>query len=261
MACCAFAFAIYQIPDDKFHIYFLDIGQGDSILIKTPENHQILIDGGPKNYVLEELADIMPFFDREFDFVILTHPHADHVDGLVEVLKRYKVNGVLLTGVNFFDNTYNEFLKEIQFLKIPVFIAEKNTDFIFGNVFVDILFPLTSLAGVNFDNLNNSSVGACIVYKNKKILTLGDLERDAENALLKTFLPNNVDIYKASHHGSKTASSFPFLQKILPKNTVIQVGKDNKFKHPHAETIRNFYRADIEKIYRTDADGMIEFVF
>jgi len=261
MACFALGFAIYQIPDNKFHIYFLDIGQGDSILIKTPENHQILIDGGPKNYVLEEMANVISFFDREIDLVVLTHPHADHIEGLIEVLKRYKVNGVLLTGVNFFDNTYNEFLKEIRLREIPVFIAESRGDFIFGDVFIDVLFPLKAISGNNYDNLNNSSVGVCVVYKNKKILLLGDLEQEAENVLLKTFLPSNVDIYKASHHGSKTASSIDFLKRILPKNVVIQVGKDNKFKHPHPETIRNFYRANIKKIYRTDTDGMVEFVF
>jgi competence protein ComEC len=86
---------LWQVPDGRFHIWFLDIGQGDSVLVKTPEDHQILIDGGPKNTVMEQLPQVMPFFDRSIDMVVVSHPHADHIDGLVEVLKRYKVGAVL----------------------------------------------------------------------------------------------------------------------------------------------------------------------
>ena len=104
-------FAYLQVPNHSFHLYFLDVGQGDSIFIKTPENHQILIDGGPQNKVIEELGEVMPFFDKSLDLVVLTHPHADHIDGLVEVLKRYRVDNVLVTGVNYENPTYKEFLK------------------------------------------------------------------------------------------------------------------------------------------------------
>lgn len=254
-------YAIYELPDDKFHIYFLDVDQGDSILIKTPQNHHILIDGGPKNFVLEELGEVIPFFDRKIDLIVLTHPHADHIEGLVEVLKKYDVENVLISGVNFFDDTYREFLKEIHLRNINVFLAERKTDFTFNDVFVDILYPLNEIAGNNYENLNNSSVGIVVIYKDKKIVLFGDLEQEEEQVLLKTPLPCNVDIYKASHHGSKTASSIEFLQMISPKEVVIEAGKNNQFKHPHPETIRNFHRANVERIYRTDIDGRVEFIF
>jgi len=260
---CIFSvsYAIYELPDVMFHIYFLDVDQGDSILIKTPQDHHILIDGGPKTFVLEQLGEVMPFFDREIDLMILTHPHADHMEGLVEVLKRYKVRNVLITGVIFFDDTYKEFLKEINALDIPIFVADSKTDFVFDDVFIDVLYPFKPIAGSSYDNVNNSSVGIAVVYKDKKILLFGDLEEEIEQMLLKTFLPRDVDIYKASHHGSRTASSIEFLKRISPKEVVIQVGKNNQFKHPHPETIRNFHRAGVEKIYRTDIDGRVEFTF
>ncbi|MBD3360470.1 MBL fold metallo-hydrolase, partial [Candidatus Peregrinibacteria bacterium] len=135
-----FILLLLQLPDDKFHIFFLDVGQGDSIFIKTPQNHQILIDGGPKNIVIERLGEIMPFFDKSLDFLVLTHPHADHVDGLVEVLKRYKVENVLLTGVYSEYSAYFEFLDIVYDKKINVFFAEANNDFLFSNVLIDVIY-------------------------------------------------------------------------------------------------------------------------
>lgn len=257
----AVAYAFYQLPDDKFHIYFLNVDQGDSILIKTPSDHYILVDGGPMNFVLEELGEVLPFFKREIDFMVLTHPHSDHIEGLIEVLKRYKVDNVLITGVNVFDNEYKEFLKEIRKQNIKIFIAESKTDFYFGDVKMDIIYPFKEIVGENFANLNNSSAGMRISYKDKNILLLGDLEAIVEKELLRTKLSYNVDIYKASHHGSKTSSSLEFLKRLRPKTVVIQVGKNNKFKHPSPETLKTFKDVGVTKIYRNDLDGRVEFVF
>lgn len=259
--CLAIGYSLYELPDNKFHIYFLDVDQGDSIFIKTNQNHKILIDGGPRDLVLGEIGEVMPFFDKKIDFVVLTHPHADHLEGLVEVLKRFKVGMVLINGVNTPDDTYKEFLKECSNKNIPIQIAERKNDFIFGEVILDVLYPFESIAGETYENLNNSSIGINVLFENKQILLLGDLEKEKEAELLKKPLPYNIDIYKVSHHGSRTASSIQFLSKILPKIAVIQVGENNKFKHPHPETIRNLNRVDNERIYRTDIDGTIEFVF
>jgi len=257
----ALGYAFYQLPDDKFHIYFLDVDQGDGILIKTPQSHYILVDGGPQNFILEQLGEVLPFFKREIDFMVLTHPHSDHIEGLIEVLKRYKVDNVLISGVNVFDDEYKEFLKEIRMQNIKIFVAESNADFVFGDVKMDIIYPFNEIVGQNFANINNSSVGMRISYKDKNILLLGDLETVGEKELLSTNLPRDVDIYKASHHGSKTASSFEFVKKLSPKTIVIQVGENNKFKHPSPETLKTFQELGLTKIYRTDIDGRVEFAF
>lgn len=261
MAYAACFYALAELPDSKFHIYFLNVDQGDSIFIKTPEDNHILVDGGPANYVLSELSEVIPFFDRKIDLMVLTHPHLDHIEGLIEVLKRYEVSHVLITGVSFNDATYKEFLKQVRELGVPVYIAESDTDFRFGEVLADVIYPLTSVAGETFANLNNSSIGLRISYGDKAIVMLGDLEVDAEKILLQSGHNLKADIFKASHHGSRTASSPALLEKIKPTDVVIQVGKNNSFKHPHPETLRNLFQANVKNIFRTDEDGRVEFTF
>ena len=255
----ALCFLFVQLPDSKFHIYFLDVGQGDATFVKTPFGHQILIDGGPNNYVIEELGKVMPFFDKTIDLVVLTHPHADHIDGMVEVLKRFEVENVLMTGVYSGDSTYLEFLRVIEEQGVRVFFGEE--DFVFGDVELDVLYPIESFYGKSFDNINNSSVVVEISYEDVGILITGDLEIEGETELAESGLLNDVDILQAGHHGSKTASSLPFLAKISPEIAVISCGKDNKFGHPHIEVLENLELAGVEEIYRTDLEGRIEFVY
>ncbi len=250
-----------EMPDGRFHLYFLDIGQGDGTLVVTPENHQILIDGGPGNAVLEELAEVMPFFDKSMDMLVLTHPHADHLEGLVEVLKRYEVEMVLLSGATYKNSAYEEFLREIDQEELEVQIAVSDQDFRFGDVYFDVIYPLENVAGREFENVNNSSVAMRISVDNKKILLTGDLEVEAEEELLKAGVELKADIYQAGHHGSRTASSPAFLAAVDPAIVVIQCGVNNSYGHPHPETLRALARQGVKKIYRNDLDGRVEFSF
>ena len=251
---------IGEIPDGLFHIYFFDIGQGDSIFITTPSNHKILIDGGPKNNVLEKLGSAIPFFDKEIDLIVLTHPHSDHLDGLLEVIKRYEVRALLITGVYFESSGYDEFIDLLIAEGVPVFIANSNTDFRFGDVLLDIVFPLVPIAGEEMKEVNNSSIVLKVLYGKTKILLTGDLEAEAEHLLIMANDQLDADILKAGHHGSKTSSSNNFIKAISPNTAVISVGKDNTFGHPSEETLNTFEKAGI-KTYRTDEKGTIEFIF
>ncbi len=260
LAFCVVAlwFLFAQLPDSRFHIYFLDVDQGDATFVKTPDGHQILIDGGPKNYVIEELGKVMPFFDKTIDLVVLTHPHADHIDGLVEVLKRFEVRAVLMTGVYDGNSTYLEFLRVIEEQGVRVFFAESEMGFVFGKVAVDVLYPVESFFGKSFDNINNSSLVVQISYEDMEVLITGDLEVEGEREILNL---EDVDILQAGHHGSKTASSLEFLAKISPEIAVISCGEDNKFGHPHMEALENLEMAGVREIYRIDLEGVIEFVY
>lgn len=252
---------IWQIPDENFHAYFLNVGQGDSILIKTPENHQILVDGGPKNYVFQELDRVMPFFDKTIDLVVLTHPHADHIDGLVEVLKRYQVNTILMTGVSYQNANYKEFMKVAAERNISIYIAENNLDFKFGEVFFDVLYPEKQLLGTNFKDLNNSSIVMKISYRNRQIMLTGDMGFEEENSLIKTGLNLRADILKVGHHGSSTSSSYKFLNLVKAKIAIIQSGRGNTFGHPTKEALERLKASDVQQIYRNDLDGRIEITF
>jgi len=260
-----FIVAFKELPDEKMHLRFLDVGQGDSVLIQTPEGHNILIDGGPKSEVLKQLSSTLPFFNKEIDFLVLTHPHSDHLEGLVEVLKKYKVHAVLVTGIAYKNSYYKEFLKDLNKLadegEIKLYTAIASQDFKLGSVYFDTLYPFESLAGKTIKNLNNSSIAFRVLYKDTAILLTGDDESMVEEEILKSGEEISADIFKAAHHCSKTANSYEFLQAVSPGTAVIQCGKNNQFQHPHAETLRTFYRLGIKNVFRNDLDGRVEFEF
>lgn len=257
----AWAFFTSEIPDTKMHVYFLDVGQGDGILIKTPENHQILVDGGPDNTVIAELSEVLPFFDKELDMLVLSHPHDDHVAGLIDVLKRYEVKTVLMSGAVFGSAVYEEFLNAVDAEGTQVFVANAENDFKFGEVFLDVIYPFESFAGQSFDNVNNSSVALKMAYGGKFLLLTGDLEKEGEENLVTSGEDLKADIYKAGHHGSKTSSGAVFMEKVRPEIAVISLGKDNSYGHPNKEALKNIKGSGVKEIYRTDLNGRVEIIF
>ncbi len=241
-------------------VSFLDVGQGDAIYIRTSENQDILIDGGPDNRVLEELGAVMPFWDREIDLVVLSHPHADHVAGLVEVLKRYTVKNIYITGILHTAPDYLAFLEEIKNKKISVMTVDSLSTVDFGNdTKLEFIYPDKSFYGDNIENLNNSSIVARLIYKNRKFLFAGDAESLVERELLNKSREIESDVLKVSHHGSTTSSSEEFIKKVNPQLAIIEVGKDNKFNHPSLRTLSRFTRLNIP-VLRTDLLGRITIV-
>lgn len=257
-----------ELPDGKIHLAFLDVGQGDATLMTTAYGHNILIDGGPMANILTELRSRIPFFMKEIDLMVLTHPHSDHLDGLIEVLKRYKVKNVLITGVEYNNSYYEEFLKNISASeKVAVYFAQADKDFVIGGLYFDTIYPISSLVGQSLKNVNNSSIGFLVSFVGndgieRKILLNGDNEAEVEKEILAEYgnKVESIDVFKASHHGSKTANNIDFLRKFRPVIVVIPCGEGNKFGHPHAESIYNFQQIGSE-ILRTDLSGTLEFVW
>lgn len=261
------------LPDGLLHVFVLDVGQGDSILIQTPTGERMLVDGGPGDAVLKELGKVMPFYEKSIDVVLLTHPHADHIDGLVEVLKRYRVGAVIMTGVKYNYSGYTAFWQEITEHQIPVVYAGAGAtaagpsgagtsvpaDYRLGSVTLDMLFPFDSEQGKSFENQNNGSIVFRLLYGKRSFYFPGDQEVEGEEKLVASGLDLRADYLKAGHHGSKTASSLPLLDRIQPIYAVISCGVDNKFKHPHPITLQHYQERDL-KIYRTDLDGAVEAV-
>jgi len=250
------SFWLYSELDyGKLKVYFLDVGQGDSILIKTPSNHQILIDGGPDNKVIQRLSKHMMFFDRTIDMVVLTHPEKDHISGLIDVLKRYKVNTILETGMNcetFECNEWENIKKQKNIQSMYAQIGEK---FDFGDgAEINILHPFESIHNVELKDKNLGSIVIKLIYGNTSMLFTGDIEQLVEKKLLSAGLDISADVLKIAHHGSKTSSSEDFLKLVDPIFSFIEVGQNNRYGHPSSEVLLRLQEIGTQ-ILRTDEKG------
>jgi beta-lactamase superfamily II metal-dependent hydrolase len=244
----------------NLEVDFLDVGQGDAILVKSPFGQSILIDGGADNKVIKELGENLPFWDKQIDLMVLTHPHDDHVTGLIEVMRRYDVKRILYTGVVHDAPNYLAWLEEARDRKIPLILIERPQVINLGeSCGLKILYPREDFIGKNIDNLNNSSIVAQIFYGQANFLLMGDAEIEVENNLLTAGANLKSQVLKVGHHGSDTSSSEEFLEAIKPEFAVIEVGKDNDFGHPNLRISKRLERIGAQ-IFRTDLDGTIKFV-
>lgn len=255
-----------QKADGLLHVNILDVGQGDAILIQTPKGKTILIDGGPDNTVIRELGEVLPFYKRTIDLIILTHPDRDHLVGLLEVVKRYKVKGALVTGVSKRDPMYESFLSFLNSKNVHVKFANAENDIEFEeDIFLDILFPDNTLLASPPIDINETSIIFRLDYLETNALFTGDAEESTEEYMVKKYEKLDelsvlrADLLKTGHHGSKTSSTKEFLEAVMPKLAAISVGRDNKFGHPVPEVLKRLERAGA-KISRTDIQGRLEFV-
>jgi competence protein ComEC len=259
--------AVFEMNHVKFlEVNFFDVGQGDAIFIETPLGYQILIDGGPDSAILEKLGKEMPFWDRTIDLIILTHPEHDHIAGLIEVLKTYKVEQILWTGVKRDTREYKKWLELIQEestkqgAKITIARAPQEINLQGSDPCnLQILWPVKNLEGQEVKNTNNTSVIARLVFGENSFLFTGDAYKSVERKLIKAGIFLDSDVLKVGHHGSKTSSSKEFISAVSPEIAVIQCGKDNRYGHPYQETLACLEEYDI-KILRTDLDGDIKII-
>lgn len=247
---------VYTRPDNKFHLYFFDVGQGDSIFIKTPKNYQILIDGGPDQRVLERLGQVLPFWDRSIDLVILTHPQADHATGLVEVLRRYKIGKFVYNPTTAEGSEITEIKRIIADRKIEMaaFLAGEQV-LSFDGVSLVSLWPDDQMTIFEAINPNQASTVIRGSYQDFSVLLTGDAELGLENPILeiKALDWEPVEILQIPHHGSKNAVGEGVLQQLHPKTAVISVGQ-NSYGHPNSDLVKMLedYRVDV---WRTDEKG------
>lgn len=247
---------IAGLPDGKLRLWYLDIGQGDAILGRLPAGEWLLIDGGPDNSILEKMGGIMPFYEREIDLVVLSHPHADHLNGLVEVFKRYSVKNLLLTGVKYDYLGYDKLLEVARMNGVKIWLTGKE-DFLLGKTGFDIIYPHGELNNRGMSNVNNSSIVFRLIVGDFKAFFSGDLEMEKEKDLALENFNLQADVLKAGHHGSKTSNTSLFLEKIKPQWVIISCGVGNKFNHPFAGTLERIQQSKAT-IYRTDLDGTID---
>jgi len=253
-------FFYFDKQKNNLEIVFLDVGQGDAILVKTPKDKNILIDGGPDRNIIYKLSSYIPQNKRTIDLMILTHPDIDHLTGLNEVFERYEVKNIIYNGVEDDDPVYEEWQSLKENKKIPfLIIKERERLNIENNLYFDFFWPKEDLTGKDFDNDNFYSLMMKMNFGSNSVLFTGDTEKEVEDILIKDNVNLKSDILKVSHHGSKNATTLDFLEKIKPIYAVISVGKDNSFGHPSFRVINNLERMGITTL-RTDEIGDIIFI-
>lgn len=240
----------------KLEVTFLNVGQGDAILVTTPGGKQMLIDGGATHIVLEEVAKHISYFDSTIDIVVATHPDADHVTGLIPVLQKYNVATVVTSNVTGSTGIFTDLTEKINDEGAIVHVARKNDTIDFGDgVSAYILYPKNQIA----KDTNDGSVSMVITYGGHSFLLSGDLSSAYERELIDDSVPKHVTVWKAGHHGSRTSSSELLLSYIRPEYAVISAGKDNDYGHPHVEVLERFQKYAKETLSTIDS-GSITFV-
>ena len=251
---------VFDLAKAQFlEVHFFDVGQGDTVFIETPQRHRILIDGGPSSIILEKLSKEMSFWDRTIDLIILTHPEADHLSGLNEVLKRYKVENILWTGIVRDTAEYKEWLKLINEGKAKIFLAKAGQKISTRNILLELLFPFENLEGKEFKDSNNTSIVGKLVFGDISFLFTGDIYKEVEKELIGGGVDFDSDILKISHHGSRTSTSEEFLKEVSPEIAIISVGKNNSYNHPHQEVLEILSKYGIN-VLRTDEQGDIKII-
>ncbi|QQR83563.1 MBL fold metallo-hydrolase [Candidatus Peregrinibacteria bacterium] len=247
-------------------VTFLDVGQGDAILIQTPEQRAILIDTGPTGQVVTQLGNTLPFFKKKIDLFILTHPDLDHYGGLMDVIDHYQIERVALTGIAGGSAFYRETIQQLNARGVEWWFLSADQDLeISQGVVLDVLYPLPHqpLVGQAVKNKNDTSIAVRLLKQTPEawqpLMTLtGDAEADQERELLRSGQALSAPILKAGHHGSRTSSTPEFVAAVQPKTVVISAGRDNSFGHPHPEVMDRFSGLEIRQ---TMNEGNITFSF
>jgi len=229
-------------------VHFIDVGQGDSILIDLGEI-EVLIDGGGKSPGVT--AYLNNYVEGALEVLVATHPHADHIGGLIDVLAEFEVKEIWLNGDTSTSQTYSQFMSAVNSEGAQVYEARRG-DTIEGDELVfNVLHP------VNLeDTVNNNSIVLSLNYGEVDFLFMGDAEKEAEASMLEAGVVPNVKILKVGHHGSSSSSSVEFLNAVKPQLAIYMAGEGNSYGHPHQETITALAEVSAE-IYGTDIHGTI----
>jgi competence protein ComEC len=254
--------AAATLPDGDLHVTILDVGEGDAVLIRSGRQN-ILIDGGPNPQpVLLGLGDALPFWDRKLDLVVLTHPHIDHLGGLIEVLRNYDVEKVLTTGLissTPYFTEWNDLLKEKA---VSSFIAASGQCLDLNyETKLEVLNPSGISAGSTEEDIENDGIMLRLTRGKVSFLFTADIGPETEEELIRNRADLACTVLKVSHHGSASSSTAAFLSVARPKAAVISVGAENRFGHPSPQVLERLKDLPMAEanIYRTDLSGTIEF--
>lgn len=237
-------------------IHFLDVGQGDSVLIRSSKGFVVLVDGGgpqsENRYHLNRYLKSRSV--SRINALILTHPHSDHLGGFLSLFDEFVIDSIFMTEVEHSSQLYNDWLKTLEYHNPDIYFPYRGDNIKVGDLIFEVIHP----DDINlYSSLNNSSISLIFNYKGLSALFTGDIEDVVESSIINTSLLREIDILKVAHHGSDTSTKPEFLKAISPEIAVISVGENN-FNQPSIETINNLEKNNIN-IFRTDKDGDIIF--
>lgn len=238
-----------EIQDgEKLQIWFLDVGQADSILIQNGDAN-MLIDAGNN----EDGKKLVSYFQslgiESFQYVIGTHAHEDHIGGMDDIIDNFNIDTFYMPNAITTTATFESVLDSLEAKNIAFQTPSIDSIFKLGNATIDVLY-----VGTDDSDLNNTSIVLKLTYGNTSVLFMGDAEKEVETIIEKKDI--SADVLKVGHHGSNTSSSKTFLEKVNPSYAIISVGTGNSYGHPSNTTIQNLENQNIQ-IYRTDENGTI----
>lgn len=246
----------YAKNSRNLKVIFFDVGQGDAILI-SQGNNQMLIDGGKNGKtILEKLGRYIPFWDRNIEAVVATHPDSDHIGGLIDVANAYNISAVLETGAQSDSQTYKSWEEMINNGRTEKISAGRgiSINFPYNNVKAEILYPPLSIEFLDKSSANQYSVVMKLNSGEDSFLFTGDLPSDKEFEIISAEFAQDSRVLKVAHHGSRYSTSDEFLNSVNPEEAVISVGKNNSYGHPAPEIIERLLKHGV-KIWRTDEMG------
>ena len=242
------------IVTGNMRVTFLDVGQGDCVLVQT-DDRSMLIDAGQNDQGVNIISYLKEQNVSNLDYFILTHPDADHIGGADNVLENIGVQTIIMPDIVNDTVTYQEVINDIESCETKVIYPTAGNKYTLGDAEFTILCPEEEFLDDN--DSNNASVGIKLVHGSNAFVLCGDAEGASEKAMVERFGSNlECDVLKCNHHGSNTATSDSFLKETNPTWAVISCGKDNKYGHPHSEVLEKLENDDIQ-VYRTDVMGTI----
>lgn len=241
----------FSINPNEMKIHFIDVGQGDSILIQV-NNKNLLIDSGSKSEKKKLENYLKSIYIPQFDYIIVTHPHEDHIGNMNYIINNYKINNFYSPKIQSNTTAFESMAEALarKDIKIKTLKANNNSIDLGDNTLVEIFSPNLD----SYDNLNNYSPIIKISYGNNSFLFTGDAEEDVEVEVLSKSFNLKSDVLKIGHHGSSTSTSKNFLARVNPGITIISVGKENSYGHPSNKTLE---KIKATTVYRTDINGSI----
>lgn len=250
-----------QLPDGKLHIFFLDIGQGDAVLLVTPGGNRILIDTGPPGRIVEPLRKAVGWASDRIDLMVLTQYDQDHAGGALTLLDQFDVRQAMVIGVQQGTSMQQAVMKKLHEHHVPIWIGYSATDFwLDSEVMMDVIWPAASMAGKYVPKVNEYSLVSRILLRGRAVLLdTADTGFGTEKKLLTSGVNLRADILKVGHHGSRFSTGADFLRAVHPMYSGISSGAKNRYGHPTSETLSRL--RDIgTQIFRTDTMGTIEMV-